>query len=182
MIMKYCTNSICCRSGDVTFIELVDTRSDANLVVNAVIRKLVIPDEELKPALPKVLYKTYDSITYTTRPSLFNGRLTSPRFSVTLCNCSCNLQRNSSLGRYIIGNYTPSLYFAYVFFTYTSLKRRIALQVARKIATCNSSLIYGILFGFIGGTNNGSRNSVYFAYWVRFSSRLRDWKQKTGGT
>jgi hypothetical protein len=43
------------RTGDLVFIELLDTRTDANnIVVNAVVRKLVIPDEELKPVLPKV--------------------------------------------------------------------------------------------------------------------------------
>jgi hypothetical protein len=42
------------RTGDLVFIELLDTRTDANIDVNAVVRKLVIPDEELKPVLPKV--------------------------------------------------------------------------------------------------------------------------------
>ena len=43
------------RTGDLIFIELLDTRTDANIVVNNVVRKLVIPDEELKPVLPQVI-------------------------------------------------------------------------------------------------------------------------------
>ena len=42
------------RTGDLVFIELLDTRADANIVVNAVIRMLIIPDEDLKPVLPEV--------------------------------------------------------------------------------------------------------------------------------
>ncbi len=48
------------RTGDLVFIELMDTRTDANIVVNNVIRKLIIPDEELKPVLPKVRACLYD--------------------------------------------------------------------------------------------------------------------------
>ncbi|CAB4010147.1 Hypothetical predicted protein [Paramuricea clavata] len=52
------------KTGDLVFIELLDTRTDANIVVNAVIRKLVIPDEELKPVLPKVGRTTDVDIAY----------------------------------------------------------------------------------------------------------------------
>ena len=36
------------------FVELIETASAAQIVINDVVRKLVIPDEELKPVLPKV--------------------------------------------------------------------------------------------------------------------------------
>ncbi|CAB4006903.1 Hypothetical predicted protein [Paramuricea clavata] len=52
------------KTGDLVFIELLDTRTDANIVVNAVIRKLVMPDEELKPVLPKVGRTTDVDIAY----------------------------------------------------------------------------------------------------------------------
>jgi hypothetical protein len=43
------------RTSDLAFIELLDTRTDVGMSVNNVIRKLVIPDEELKPELPDVI-------------------------------------------------------------------------------------------------------------------------------
>ncbi|XP_028405181.1 tudor domain-containing protein 7-like [Dendronephthya gigantea] len=52
------------RMGDLIFIELLDTRTDANIVVNNVVRKLVIPDEELKPVLPKVGQSTDADLAY----------------------------------------------------------------------------------------------------------------------
>ena len=61
----------------------------------------------------------------------------------TRFNSSCNLQRNSTLKWCKIGKYAFSLHFADVFFTYhelTSLNSRIALQLARKIASCDSAL------------------------------------------
>lgn len=42
------------RSADLVFVELIETASAAQIVINDVVRKLVIPDEELKPVLPKV--------------------------------------------------------------------------------------------------------------------------------
>lgn len=51
---EVCVAEVIKRGPDLVFVELIDTRNDANIVVNDVIRKLVIPDEELKPVLPKV--------------------------------------------------------------------------------------------------------------------------------
>ena len=42
------------RSPELVFVDLIDTRNEAVVVVNDVIRKLVIQDVELKPVLPKV--------------------------------------------------------------------------------------------------------------------------------
>ena len=42
------------RSPELVFVDLIDTRNEAVVVVNDVIRNLVIQDEELKPVLPKV--------------------------------------------------------------------------------------------------------------------------------
>ena len=67
-----------------------------------------------------------------------------------ICNFSCNLQCNSSLGRCTgkIGKYKFPSKFADMFFIchkFTSLKRRIALQVARKIAPCDRAIEIGPL-------------------------------------
>ena len=69
---------------------------------------------------------------------------TSAKGSVTQCNCSCNLQHNSTPGRCKIGKYMFPSKVANIFLrnqtfvtNYASLRKRLGLQVARKIAPCD---------------------------------------------
>ena len=72
---------------------------------------------------------------------------TSAKGSIAQCNCSCNLQHNSTPGRCKMGEYMFPSKVANIFLTnqtfvtnYKSFRKRLGLQVARKIAPCYRAL------------------------------------------
>ena len=72
--------SCVCRDGNTASVELYDTSSEVDININAMLQRLVIPDVDMAPVLPKVTAvtvskrRTYRNVMLKIRENFSEGR------------------------------------------------------------------------------------------------------------